>query len=43
MDNYMVQYGQTTEPKTEIVKDPFNIDLCIADAIRLIQKNERGR
>jgi len=43
MDNYMVQYGQTTEPKTEIVKDPFTIELCIADVIRLIQKNERGR
>ena len=43
MDNYMIQCGQTTEPKTEIVKDPFTIVLCIADAIRLIQKNERGR
>jgi hypothetical protein len=43
MDGYMNQFGQSTEPKTEIVKDPFTIELCIADAIRLIQKNERGR
>lgn len=43
MDNYMNQFGQSTEPKIEIVKDPFTIELCIADAIRLIQKNERGR
>jgi hypothetical protein len=39
----MNEVGQSTEPKTEIVKDPFTIELCIADAIRLIQKNERGR
>ena len=43
MDTYMNQFDQSTEPKIEIVKDPYSIELCIADAIRLIQKNERGR
>lgn len=43
MDGYMNQFGQSTEPKQEIVKDPFTIELCLSDAIRLIQKNDRGR
>lgn len=43
MDGYMNQFGQSTEPKTEIVKDPFTIELCIQDAIRMIQKIDRGR
>lgn len=43
MDGYMNQFGQSTEPKTEVVKDLFSIDLCVVDAIRFIQKNERGR
>jgi phage anti-repressor protein len=44
MDGYMTQFGQSTEPKTEVVKDPLaTIELCVTDAIRMIQKNERGR
>lgn len=33
----------TKEPIEEIVHDPFSIDLPLVHAIRLIQKNERGR
>ena len=33
----------TTEPVEEIALDPSTLDLEIGDAIRLIQKNERGR
>lgn len=30
-------------PEEEIVHDPFTLDMDIVHAIRLIQKNERGR
>lgn len=33
----------TTEPVEEVAYDPFTLDLEITSAIRLIQKNERGR
>lgn len=32
-----------SEPVEEIVHDPFTLDMEIVSAIRLIQKNERGR
>ena len=33
----------TTEAEVEIVHDPFSLDMEMVSAIRLIQKNERGR
>lgn len=33
----------TTEAVEEVAYDPFTLDLEITSAIRLIQKNERGR
>lgn len=33
----------TAEAEEEIVHDPFTLDMDIVSAIRLIQKNERGR
>jgi len=30
-------------PVTEIVQDPFTLDIDIVQAIRIIQKNDRGR
>ena len=33
----------TADPEEEIVHDPFTLDMDIVSAIRLIQKNERGR
>lgn len=33
----------TDEPVEEVAYDPFTLDLEITSAIRLIQKNERGR
>ena len=32
-----------SDPVEEIVHDPFTLDMEIVSAIRLIQKNERGR
>ena len=34
---------ETTDPVEEVAYDPFTLDLEITSAIRLIQKNERGR
>jgi hypothetical protein len=34
---------KTTEAEIEIVSDPFSLDMELVAAIRLIQKNERGR
>ena len=34
---------ETDEPVEEVAYDPFTLDLEITSAIRLIQKNERGR
>jgi hypothetical protein len=36
-------HWRTAEPEEEIVKDPFTLDMDIISAIRLVQKNERGR
>lgn len=33
----------TIDPVEEIAYDPFTLDLDTISAIRLIQKNERGR
>lgn len=43
MDKLYQQYVNSTEPEEEIVHDPFTLDMDIVHAIRLIQKNERGR
>lgn len=34
---------ESTDPVEEIVHDPFTLDMEFKLAIRLIQKNERGR
>ena len=38
-----MKHHQTDECEYEIVHDPFILDMDIISAIRLIQKNERGR
>ena len=43
MDKLMETHVGTAEPEEEIVQDPFTLDMDIVSAIRLIQKNERGR
>ena len=30
-------------PESEVVQDPFTLELDIVQAIRMIQKNDRGR
>jgi hypothetical protein len=39
----MVKHVSNADPEEEIVHDPFSLDMDIVSAIRLIQKNERGR
>lgn len=39
----MIRYNKDDEPENEIVQDPFTLDIDILQAIRLIQKNDRGR
>jgi len=39
----MIKRFETAEPVEEVAYDPFTLDLEITSAIRLIQKNERGR
>lgn len=43
MDSLMTTHVGTNEPEEEIVHDPFALDMDVVSAIRLIQKNERGR
>jgi hypothetical protein len=43
LDKILEQAHQSAEPEVEIVHDPFTLDMEIVSAIRLIQKNERGR
>jgi len=43
VDKLMETHIGTAEAEEEIVHDPFTLDMDIVSAIRLIQKNERGR
>jgi len=43
IDSVLKKRFDTTEPVEEVAYDPFTLDLEITSAIRLIQKNERGR
>ena len=43
LDGLLEKTVNTTEPEQEIVHDPFTLDMDIISAIRLIQKNDRGR
>jgi len=43
LNKILVTTHQTAEAEVEIVHDPFTLDMEIVSAIRLIQKNERGR
>lgn len=43
ISNLLQTTHNTTEPEFEIVHDPFALDMEMVSAIRLIQKNERGR
>lgn len=43
IDRELMNAHQTTDEEVEIVHDPFTLDMEIVAAIRLIQKNERGR
>ena len=39
----MKEHVGTDDAEEEIVHDPFTLDMDFVSAIRLIQKNERGR
>lgn len=39
----MTNHVGTADPEEEIVHDPFTLELDVLSAIRLIQRNERGR
>jgi len=43
MDNLLDQYKGYHDPEIEVVQDPFTLDIDITQAIRIIQKNDRGR
>ena len=43
IDNVLMKRFDTIDPVEEVAFDPFTLDLEIVSAIRLIQKNERGR
>ena len=43
MNELLKMHIKTDEPEIEIVQDPFTLDMNITDALRIIQKNERGR
>lgn len=43
IDDALVQRFQSAGPVEEVIHDPFSLDLEFESAIRLIQKNERGR
>lgn len=43
VDHLLQKYHNTTAAEQEIVHDPFTLDMDFFNAIRLIQKNERGR
>ena len=39
----MMKYKGFDDPEVEVVQDPFTLDIDIVQAIRIIQKNDRGR
>lgn len=43
MKQMMVQYNGDDDVENELVQDPFTLDIDIVQAIRIIQKNDRGR
>lgn len=43
IDKLMEQHVASSEPEEEIVHDPFTLDMTVFYALRMIQKNERGR
>jgi len=43
MDNLFNQFTGSADPEIEVVQDPFTLDIDILQAIRIIQKNDRGR
>ena len=43
MSNLLKKYKGYDEPEVEVVQDPFTLEIDIVQAIRIIQKNDRGR
>ena len=43
MDALLQQYQGFTTPEVEVVMEPMQLSLEIHQAIRMIQKNDRGR
>ena len=41
--NMLLGKHSDAAPEIEIVKDPFALDVDLIQAIRIIQKNDRGR
>jgi phage anti-repressor protein len=43
MSQLLTQYNKTDEPEIEIIQEPYLLEIEIIQAIRMIQKNDRGR
>jgi hypothetical protein len=43
MNHLLLTYKGYSTPEIEVVQDPFTLDIDIVQAIRIIQKNDRGR
>ncbi len=43
ISSIMTAHQGTDEPEREVVRDPFTLEIDFVHAIRIIQKNDRGR
>ena len=43
IDRQLLQFQETCEPEEEVIQDRSKLDANLTTAIRIIQKNERGR
>lgn len=43
IDKLLVQFHDTNQPEEEVIEERSALDADIETAIRIIQKNERGR
>lgn len=43
IDKLLQQFHDTCEPEEEVIQDRSRLDANLETAIRIIQKNERGR
>lgn len=43
IDDALIKHKVLTDPEVEVVHDPMSIEMDVVTAIRLVQRNERGR